>query len=472
MNKKTQLAKNTFIISIGKFSSQLISFMLLPLYTLYLNPVDYGLVDLILTYVALLAPIVTIQMEMASFRFLIDARDDERQKSLVISNALQIVLGASVALTALCLVLGQFVNIPYFPLIVVNIFAAILVNLFLQFARGLGDNRRFAIGSTVIGIATLAATAAFVVYARDGAAGVLVSLIAANLIATLYLFWSLELYKYISLFHGNKALKRRLLHYSLPLVPNGLSWWAISVSDRTIISIALGLAANGIYAVSAKYAAIFSSLFFIFSLAFTEAASVHINAKDRDAFLSETNSASLKLFGSLGLLLIAACPFVFMWFIGPEFQEASQYIPVLIVAAFFNAVVGIYSAIYVAKKMTKQVANTSIAAAVINVVLTVGLIHFLGIWAAALATALAYLAMAIFRHYDLRKLVNITYEKGLLLKIGVAYTVVIVLFYFNTLAGSILNVLIATVIASLLNKSILILVKDGILNARYLIKAR
>ena len=54
MNKKKQLAKNTLIIFLGKVCTQLISFFLIPLYTAYLATNEYGIVDLVQTYVTLL----------------------------------------------------------------------------------------------------------------------------------------------------------------------------------------------------------------------------------------------------------------------------------------------------------------------------------------------------------------------------------------------------------------------------------
>ena len=73
MTKGKELAKNTMIIVVGKVCTQFISFFLLPLYTSYLNTADYGNVDLINTYINLLIPIVTLQLENAVFRFLIDS---------------------------------------------------------------------------------------------------------------------------------------------------------------------------------------------------------------------------------------------------------------------------------------------------------------------------------------------------------------------------------------------------------------
>ena len=77
-----------------------------------------------------------------------------------------------------------------------------------------------------------------------------------------------------------------------------------------------------------------------------------------------------------------------------------------------NCLVSVYSAIYVAKKMTKQVATTSFIAAVINLVVDLVLIHFIGLYAAMITTAVAYLSMVIYRHYDLKKYVAIRYRAG------------------------------------------------------------
>jgi len=61
MSKKKELLGNTFIIFIGKMLPQVLAFFMLFLYTNYLSASEYGTVDLIITYVSLLAPIITLQ---------------------------------------------------------------------------------------------------------------------------------------------------------------------------------------------------------------------------------------------------------------------------------------------------------------------------------------------------------------------------------------------------------------------------
>ena len=57
MNREKDLTKNTLIITVGRISTQFVSFLLLPLYTALLSTTEYGTVDLVTTLVQLLIPV-------------------------------------------------------------------------------------------------------------------------------------------------------------------------------------------------------------------------------------------------------------------------------------------------------------------------------------------------------------------------------------------------------------------------------
>ena len=57
MEKNKELVRNTIIILLGRFCTQFMSFFLLPLYTNILSSSEYGAYDLIVTYIALFAPV-------------------------------------------------------------------------------------------------------------------------------------------------------------------------------------------------------------------------------------------------------------------------------------------------------------------------------------------------------------------------------------------------------------------------------
>lgn len=452
MSKASSLAKNTAILAVGKLSSQLIGFVLLPLYTYYLSPSEYGFVDLVMVYIALLIPALTLQLEMASFRYLVDARKSEPERARVISNILYMAVPLVLPWLVMFVAYGVITGFEYTWLVLFIGVAMLFSNLTQQMARGLGDNKRFAIASMLIGLTTLLGALVFIVYMGLRIDGMLLSVAAANVVAAGYLTVRMKLYRYVKLGVSDRRLQREILGYSVPLVPNGIAWWVINASDRTIISIMISTAANGIYAVSTKYAAILGSLFGIFNMSWTEAASMHINAPDRDKFFSQVANASMRLFGALGLGLIATMPFLFPLMVNEEFGEAYLYIPIMVIGVFSHAIVGIYSAIYVAKKLTRQVMNTSLVAAVLNIILTVSLIPLFGLYAAAAATALAFLAMAMFRHYDVKKHVQITYEKGIFVILAILYTAVMTLYYMYTTWASVGGLAVAVVAAYLLNR--------------------
>ena len=77
---KRDLFKNTFIIAIGKFSTQVLSYFLLPLYTSILSTSDYGIYDLLVTICIFVIPLITILMEESMFRFLIDETEEVGKK--------------------------------------------------------------------------------------------------------------------------------------------------------------------------------------------------------------------------------------------------------------------------------------------------------------------------------------------------------------------------------------------------------
>lgn len=452
MSKKKELIGNTFIIFIGKMLPQVLAFFMLFLYTNYLSTSEYGTIDLIITYVSLLAPIITLQLEMAMFRFLIDTRNHDDEKKKLITNNYICLIIFSFIFSIIYLLIMHFINFEFYLIILFYILSTIFMSNALQISRGLGENKTFALGSILNSIILVIFNIYFLVFAKLGMEGMLLSLLLANLITFIYLFFKLKLYNQISFKRFDKNKTKELIKYSLPLIPNGISWWVINVSDRTIISILLGTAANGIYAISNKFPAILSSFGGIFSLSWSESATLHINDKDRDIFFSKVCNSSLKIFGSMSILIITLIPFIFPILIDSSFSEAYKYIPILMLASLCNNMVICYSAIYIAKKLTKKVMNTSIMAAIINIVVNLVLIKFIGIYAAAISTFVAYLSMLIYRHFDVQKYVKIKYKFSLILNIVLMFILVSIIYYIDNLYLNIVSLIISVMFTFILNK--------------------
>jgi len=455
MNKKKSLMKNTIIIFLGKLCTQLISFFLLPLYTSYLTTSDYGLVDLITTYVTLLVPIITLELEMSIFRYLVDSRGKDKDTKTLISNNFYLLGIALSIFSAIYFIVTRFWNFDYQFIIWINILVCTLSGNFLQISRGFGKTLDFSISCIITGLTTVLSNIILIVFLGMGADGMIISMALANGLCSLYLFIKLKLYKLIDFSIVDKKLIKEMYAYSIPLIPNGVSWWIVNVSDRTIISWVLGASSNGIYAISNKFPTLLSSLLGIFNLSWSESAALHINSPDRDEFFSDITNTVTKLFSCLGVGMIACMPFVFPILIDSKFNDAFNYIPILVLGSVFNVVVCLYSGVYIAKKMTKQVSNTAIIGAIINIGINALLVKFIGLYAAAISTALSYLAMLLYRHFDLKKHVNITFEKGLLLKSILIFTFAIVIYYQRNLILDIISLVVVCIYSFVMNKEFL-----------------
>ena len=455
MNKKKQFAKTTIIIFFGKVCTQLISFFLLPLYTAYLSTSEYGIVDLIQTYVLLFVPIITMELEMSIFRWLVDTRGKVKDTEKLISNNFY-VLGISLTLfSILYIIVSSFITIPFRWIVLIDIIVCVLSGNFLQISRGFGQILDFSISCILTGITTVVSNIILICFCGMQAEGMIISMALANFICAFYLFIRLKLYSKIHFSLVDKKLLKEMYHYSIPLVPNGISWWIVNVSDRSIIAWILGTSFNGLYAISNKFPTIISSLTGIFNLSWSESAALHINSPDRDEFFSDITNTILKLFVALGTGMIACLPFVFPIMIHHKYDEAYLYIPPLVLACIFNVAICLYSQIYLAKKMSSKVASTTVMGAIINILINLIFIRYIGLFAASISTTIAYATMAIYRHFDLKKYVTITLEKGFILKSFCIITFSIVFYYINNIYLNILSLVVVCIYAFFSNQRFL-----------------
>ena len=443
-----ELAKNTAIMLFGKLFTQFLVFLLLPLYTHLLSKDEYGVVDLISTYITIAIPVTTIQLEMAAFRYLIDARKEREKQGEIIRTTFKDFIIRTIVFSLLYVTAIQFFDFSYKYLALLAAITVGFSNILLQISRGLGKNTDYTIASVLAGMATIGSNLIMICVLHFGAESILISTALANVVCSSYLLLRLGIPKLLRTSKSSKQLSKSMIKYSLPLVPNSISWWLINSSDRTIVSIILGVAANGTYAVACKFPSILSGFIGVFSSTWTESASLHINDADRDEYFSSVASNALRIFTSIGVGIIAFLPFIFNIIIGEEYKDAYEYIPIAILGVILNSMVLVYSSVYVAKKMTKKVAATSIASAIINIVVDLGLIKFIGLHAAVVSTAVAFLVMAIYRHFDLKKYVIIKYNPKDIILAMIAFVLVSICYYANSLlyicAGAAFAVLYAT----------------------------
>lgn len=467
LSREKNLLKNTVIITIGKICTQLITFFLLPVYTALLSTEEYGTVDLLNTLVSLCLPIVTFQIEQALFRHLIDSRNNEREIKNTITTTLVTVSLQSMLYLIIFAIIAPFIHNQYKYYLETNVIACIFSSIMLQISRGLGDNKKYALGSFITALTTVLLNVLFIVVFKWGAYGMLTATLIGNIMCSLYIFVAKKVYKYINIKLYSKELLKKLWRYSLPLIPNAISWWIFNSSDRIIVSSILGISDNGILSAAYKFSSVYITIYNIFNMTWTESASLHINDKDNNQFFSKIIDTTLRLFTAICFGIIVCMPFIFPIMINKKFAQAYNQIPILMISSLFNVVVGLISVIYIAKKDTKAVAKTSIWAAIINVIVNLGLINFVGLYAASISTLAAYFLMSIYRMHDVKKYIKLKLNKKFVISAIIMIPIIFICYYINNLYLNTIMILITIIYDWLINRKsvslIINMVKDKFL---------
>lgn len=447
MSRSKELVKNTAILTIGKMCTQFVSFLLLPLYTALLSTEEYGIVDLFTTYIALILPLVCWQLDQGIFRFMIDCREDETKTKALFSSITSVNVVQALAVVLIYLCLQPFSSSEYKIYLLIGVVLNIFSGLLMQFARGLGDMLAYSVSSFLTAASTVVLNVVFVAVLKLGAHGMFIATMCGIAINCIYLFFKLKAWKYYKPKLVDLSLIKEVCGYSLPLVPNQISGWILSASDRTIIAKFLSVAENGVYSVANKFSNLVGTFYGFFNLAWVETVSVHYNDSDRDEFIGDMMETVSNLFVSICVGIIAIMPFVFPVMVNQQYGNAYYQIPILLIAVIFQILVGLYSAIYIALKKPSTIARTTIAGAIINVLVNLALIRFIGLYAASISTLVSYASTALYRRIDIRKYIKIKVNVKNILLNSVAVVFVTLSYYFNITILNVAALVIACIYA-------------------------
>lgn len=459
MNRGTQLVKNSIIIVIGKIATQFVSFIMLPLYTTMLTTAEYGMVDLLTTYVQLLLPIMTLLIEQAAFRYLLDYQDVEG-KGKIVSNSMFLITIMSIVYSVIFIALSPFLKNDYKFYVLAILICSSYSGWGLQIARGFKNMQVYAFGSFFTTTVAIILNVLFISWFHMGITGMLLATIISNIVCSIYIFKKLSLLKFIRFRFTNKEILIDMAKYSVPLIPNQLSLWIINFSDRSIVNFFMDISANGILAISHKFSSIYSTIFGMFQLSWQEVGSVHFEDEDRDDFFTEIFSQIYAFFSSMCIGLISVVPFIFPILIQESYHDAYYTIPIYLVAVLCNITVGLLGVVYVALKKTSEIAKSTIYAGILNIIIHFMLIRKFGLFAAAISTLISYFIVMIYRMFDTKKYLNIKYNYKLYISSAITVLFVTFMYYQNDLVSYICSFLVAIIYTMIVNKKF---IKSGFL---------
>lgn len=450
MKQEKELIKNTFIIAMGKFSTQIVSFLLVSLYTAKLTTQEYGSYDLIVTIITFITPFITLTLEESMFRFLIDAKNKKEEKCIITQTVLTILTMLAIACIIIFSIIKIF-SINTTKLFIPYVIAVVLMAMMNALVRGLGKIKLYSLSNFILSILTIVLNIVLILGTNLKVDGLLLSVIIANLVMVAFLSARLHLRKYINPRLVNKKLMKEMFSYSIPLIPHSLSWTIINLSDRLIVTSFLGTASNGIYAISNKFPTIINTVYNYFAIAWKESAAKALHSDESHKYYNKIYCSLRNLVYSATVVVIAIVPFIFNILINKNYAEAYLYIPLLVLSVYFSNMASFYGGIFSAYKQTKIIGSTTLVSAIINLAINFMFIKLFGIYAAAISTLISSVFLYGYRKKKIYELVDLKHSKNMNITI-LTTLVVFISYYSGNMVFKVLALLFSFGYAFIMNK--------------------
>jgi O-antigen/teichoic acid export membrane protein len=398
--------------------SKFIAVLLLPVYTRYITPAGYGVVELLANGVILISILVRFGMIESFLRFYYSDADQERRDALArratgflfLTTTIVSIVFAVFAAPLSKVVLG-YRDPAIFRIAVLGLWA--FTNLEMAYALLRVDERLRAYATaTLINVGlTIGASIALVVVLGQGAKGLLLGNYGASTVVLVGLWWTMR-DRLGPRHHPGVETHGVLFRFGLPTVPAEASVYALSIVDRYYIFHhgVTGPKQAGLYSIAVKLSGAVAFIVRAFQYAWpplaysvrddAEAARLYGLVTTYYLFVSGMVVAGLALLGRWVLRLLAA----------PSFFDAYKALPWVALGWALYGLWVVFLVIAGRAKVTTRNFPAALAGLVANVILLLILVPSQGIAGAGVALCGAYVVMIGAMHLLTRRAFAAAFE--------------------------------------------------------------
>lgn len=376
----------------------------MPIYTLCLSTIDFGTADLLYNSLQIVLPILTMCMSEAVFRFTLD---NDANPVLVFTNGIKVMLIGYAIIVPVGGIIFAFTQETYWLLFTCLIIVESLKSYVAQFTRALDKAMDFAASGIIGSVVLLGSTYYFLYISKLSISGYLLSFIVSDVVALAYLYIRGKINQYWDCRIIDYGLIKTMLAYSVPLVPNLLSWWITNVSSRYVVAGCCGLSLAGLFASASKIPAIINVVSSVFQQSWQFATiKEYQENKESDFYTNVFNQYSMFTFIFCAIITLLI-PWISKFILLGDFYIAWKYTPLLLYSALLGCFTVFFGTFYSVVKKSTKVMTSTIVGAVLNILLCVILIPYISVWGALIANVASYIAVTVIRIHDVRKYIRL-----------------------------------------------------------------
>lgn len=408
--------KHTSIYTLGNLATRAVGFMMIPVYTHFLTPREYGVLDLLDLTIILFGMIVGAGMGSAIFRFYYAAETDADRRdvvgsALLFSTLVSGVLGIGVVLGAeqvASLVFRAPGYSSFLKIALLSFWIGTAGETCRNYLRVRQRSTVFVIASLIQLVVSLALNIYFIAFRRMGVYGFLLSSLITNVLAST----ALLIYTIAETGFSFSWIKTRaMLAFGAPFVLSGMGHFILNFADRYFLNLYSGLSQVGIYALGYKFGFMLNMLAVAPFLQMWEAQMFVVekeaNAKAVYARIFEYFAAALLLV-LLGISIFIRD--IIRLVASPEYGSAWKIVPLVSLAYVFNGWSQYFRLGMLLTRKTKPIGIIMAGSGVLTLVLYFFLIRSYHAIGAATATLLAFAFMMVWTYAASQKLFPIPYD--------------------------------------------------------------
>lgn len=417
------LLTHSSIYGLGTMVSRVASLLLLPLYTSYLTPSDYGILSTIEITSGLIGIVVTIGIALGLSRFFYESNSNDSRNLVVSTTFLVYFIIAFLVLPFLVLSakpfsLILFAKVDYWNLFIVSFFTLIMqgVNdIGMMYLRLLKKSTIFILITISRLIFIILLNIIFIVHFKLGILGILYSSLIISILygfsLTFFILWRTKIkYSY--------RLAIDMLKYSFPIIPSRLAETLVKQSDKYFVLHFFSTAQLGIYSLSLKIGNSVHDLLTVpFNMAYIPRRFEIMQRGDVNNIYAKVFTYYMFLMISIGLMISLFIPEILQLLVTKDFFEASYYIPLVVFSMIiFGTHRHLEFGILYSKK-TKFLAYINVTTSLLNLLLNYFFIRNFALWGAILSSIVALSIQAFAFYHVSTKHYFIRYEFGRIFKI-------------------------------------------------------
>jgi O-antigen/teichoic acid export membrane protein len=427
-----ELARHSAIYGFGSLVSRFIAVLLLPVYTRYLSPSDYGLIETLIALSAILTVLLAAGVKSAFFRFYFDERDEAGKLRVIRTSFWFTMVMGTAGLAAGLILAGPISQLLFGTTSHADLVRAAFVGLWahVNYEQVTSlfrvEQRSVAyLIATLINLGlTVGATLLLVVAWDVGPIGVIVG----NFTGTLLVYFGLLAYRREQLgLEWDRELLREMNRFGMPLVPSALFLWALNFSDRFFLVKLSGPREVGLYSIGVRMASAIILLLAAFRTAWPAFAYSIEDDDEAKRTYSFVLTYIVVITSWMALALGVLAPWLVRLLTTEAFYSSERVVaPLAFAAAAFGAYIVVVIGIGRARKTRSNWVITG-AACALNVALNLILIPPYGMIGAAIATIGAYTTLFVGMAWRAQRIYPVPYQwrrVGTAAGVAIALTVV------------------------------------------------